>query len=74
MLKGSLKEKSKLMQQVSMQSDEQICLTIFHNGVKIGEKVLSIRSIEMMIPAEKDKDIMHKIEFTADGGKIFNFL
>lgn len=59
------------MQQVSIQSDEQICFNIFHNGVKIGERVLSIRNIEMIIPAEKDKDILHKIEFTAGWGQNF---
>ena len=55
MLKGSLKEKSKLMKSIDMEINEKILVNIFHAKKQIGQRIISVDSIEMVISAKKEK-------------------
>lgn len=64
MLKGSLKEKSKLMKKLRMRYDEKVLISVFHEGMKIGEHVLSVNSVVASIPENsRNGEMIYKIEF-----------
>jgi len=71
MLKGSLKEKSKLMKSIDMEINEKILVNIFHAKKQIGQRIISVDSIEMVISAKKENEIIHRIKFTTNDGYCF---
>lgn len=49
---GSIAERIKCMKQIELDSTEEICIIITHDGQEIGKKVIKVHSIDMMVSVE----------------------